>query len=104
MRTNIASTSCRVSSNNLTITIASPFAPLSDNCSSRSCALPSGKITVDSPANCTYSINGSSYQSSAVFSGLAGGDYSVTTKSATGCVSAAQLVLTRLSQMLNGNI
>ncbi|MBC5838543.1 T9SS type B sorting domain-containing protein [Flavobacterium muglaense] len=91
-RTNIASASCRVSSNNLAITVAaSPLRP-SVTTVQPSCALPSGKITVDSPANCTYSINGSTYQSNAVFSGLAGGDYSVTAKSATGCVSAAQLV------------
>lgn len=91
-RTNISSASCRVSSNNLTITVASsPLTP-SITTVQPSCALPTGTITVNSPANCTYSINGTTYQSSSVFSGLVGGDYSVTAKSTTGCISAAQLI------------
>jgi gliding motility-associated-like protein len=88
-RTNISSASCRVSSNTVTVTVAaSPLNP-SITTLQPSCALPTGTITVDSSRNTTYSIDGTNYQSSAVFSGLAGGDYSVTAKGTANCVSTA---------------
>ena len=89
---NIGSASCRVSSNSVAITVsASPLTP-SVTTVQPNCTLPTGTITVDSPAYCTYSIDGVNYQNSAVFDNLAGGDYSVTAKNSNGCISTAKLV------------
>ena len=54
-----------------------------------SCTVPTGTITVSAPtgAGLTYSINGTDFQSSPVFTGLAAGTYSVTTQSTGGCTS-----------------
>ncbi|MFM9027616.1 MAG: hypothetical protein ACKOQ6_06435, partial [Bacteroidota bacterium] len=55
------------------------------------CTQASGSITVSSPtgAGITYSINGSAFQSSTLFSNLVAGTYSVVAKNASGCVSNA---------------
>ncbi|MBN8836385.1 MAG: choice-of-anchor A family protein, partial [Sphingobacteriia bacterium] len=54
------------------------------------CATATGTITVTAPtgAGYTYSIDGTTYQSSTVFSGINAGSYNVTAKSGT-CVSIA---------------
>lgn len=54
------------------------------------CSLATGTITVNSPtaSGMTYSINGSTYtNTTGVFTTVATGTYSVTAKSATGCIS-----------------
>ncbi len=55
------------------------------------CTVATGTITVSSPigAGLTYSINGTAYQASPTFSGVAAGSYSVTVKNSAGCVSTA---------------
>jgi hypothetical protein len=54
------------------------------------CSLTTGTITISSPigTGLTYSVNGSVYQSSPIFSGLAANGYSVTVKNGT-CTSTA---------------
>ncbi len=54
------------------------------------CTVATGTITVTSPtgAGLTYSINGTTYQSSTIFSGLAPGSYNVTVKNSSGCISS----------------
>ncbi|MGC4041166.1 MAG: hypothetical protein QM710_10365 [Flavobacterium sp.] len=56
-----------------------------------SCTGTTGTITVTSPtgSGMTYSINGLNYSSSAVFSSVALGTYSVTAKNSSGCISPA---------------
>ncbi|QEC56098.1 T9SS type B sorting domain-containing protein [Flavisolibacter ginsenosidimutans] len=54
------------------------------------CVLATGSINVTSPApatGITYSVNGTTYQTSNNFTGLAPGAYSVTAKFPSGCVS-----------------
>ena len=55
------------------------------------CSIPSGSIKIISPiaAGYTYSINGSSYQTDTIFSGLSTGTYNVTVKNTDGCISTA---------------
>ena len=55
------------------------------------CSSSTGTISVQVPtgAGITYSINGISYQSSTVFSGLSAGTYHVTAKSSAGCESTS---------------
>ena len=59
------------------------------------CTTPTGTIVVSAPtgANLEYSINGTAYQTSATFSGLAPANYNVTVRNTTnGCVSSATTV------------
>lgn len=53
------------------------------------CTTPTGSITVTSPtgAGLTYSLDGTTFQSSNVFSGLAAGNYTVTVKNSAGCTA-----------------
>lgn len=53
------------------------------------CEIPVGSITVDSPtgAGYTYSINGTTYQSSTTFANLVPNNYTVYVKNSAGCVS-----------------
>ncbi|PKB17202.1 T9SS type B sorting domain-containing protein [Flavobacterium sp. 5] len=84
---NISSSNCRVFSNEITINVKSgPISPTVET-TQPNCDVPSGTITVTTPTGLLYSVDGVNYQSSMVFSGLAGGDYKVTSKSAS-CVSA----------------
>lgn len=84
---NIGSINCRVFSNEITINVKSgPISPTVET-TQPNCDVPSGTITVTAPAGLLYSVDGVNYQSSMVFSGLAGGDYKVTAKSSS-CVSS----------------
>ncbi|WP_264522313.1 T9SS type B sorting domain-containing protein [Flavobacterium sp. N1994] len=59
------------------------------------CAIPTGTIVVTAPtgANLEYSVNGTTYQTSVTFTGLATNNYNVTVRNTTnGCVSAATIV------------
>ncbi|WP_460969828.1 T9SS type A sorting domain-containing protein, partial [Pontibacter aydingkolensis] len=55
------------------------------------CTVATGSFTVTSPVGAiySYSINGTDFQASPTFSGLAPGTYNLTVKSTNGCVSAA---------------
>lgn len=84
---NISSASCRVVSNIISFkvnesTVAPTFTVVQPTCD-----LPTGTINITTTANTTYSIDGTNFQTSGVFSGLAGGDYNVTAKLNSGCVS-----------------
>ncbi|MFZ9299485.1 MAG: tandem-95 repeat protein [Chitinophagaceae bacterium] len=60
------------------------------NTTQPSCSVSTGEITIPSPlgSGLTYSIDGQTYQSSATFTGVVPGTYSVTVKNASGCVSS----------------
>lgn len=84
---NISSASCRVVSNIITFkvdesTIAPSFTTVQPTCD-----VLTGTINIVTNANTSYSIDGVNYQSSGIFSGLAGGDYNVTAKLASSCAS-----------------
>lgn len=53
------------------------------------CSIATGTITINSPTGtgCTYSINGTDFQATTIFSGLATGTYSVTVLNQFGCSS-----------------
>jgi gliding motility-associated-like protein len=59
----------------------------------QSCSQATGSITVTTVQGAQYSINGSTYQESNVFSNLAPGTYSVTIKSSAGCVSLPTIAI-----------
>lgn len=85
---NISSASCRVVSNIITFKVdESTVAPIFTTVQP-TCDVPTGTINIATMANTTYSIDGTNYQSSGIFSGLAGGDYNVTAKLASGCASS----------------
>ncbi|MBK9320614.1 MAG: hypothetical protein IPM91_18685 [Bacteroidetes bacterium] len=63
---------------------------------SGTCGLSNGTISAVGSGGSgalTYSINGVSYQSSGVFTGLASGTYTVSVKDATGCINAASVTV-----------
>jgi gliding motility-associated-like protein len=51
------------------------------------CTTPTGTITITNVTGATYSINGTNYQTSNIFSGLTSGSYNVSIKNAGGCIS-----------------
>jgi hypothetical protein len=90
-------TGCVSSGTSVTINAqpAIPVAPTASVTSQPTCLVSTGTITVTAPtgANINYSINGSTYQASGTFSGVAAGGYSVTAKNTTsGCVSSGTAV------------
>jgi gliding motility-associated-like protein len=85
---NISSSNCRIFSNEITIVVKSGSVTPTFTTVQPTCDLPSGTITITTAANTTYSIDGVNYQTSGVFSGLAGGDYNVTAKLNSGCASS----------------
>jgi hypothetical protein len=58
------------------------------------CTVATGTITVTSPtgADIQYSLNGGTYQASAIFAGLTPGDYTITAQVNGGCISAGETV------------
>ncbi|MFD2602072.1 T9SS type B sorting domain-containing protein [Flavobacterium suzhouense] len=60
-----------------------------------SCAQPIGSIIVNTPvgADLTYSINGIDFQSSTIFNNLAAGNYTVTVKNTSGCISTTSGII-----------
>ena len=76
-------------------TVPSIAAPTASASVQPTCTTPTGTILVSVPtgANFEYSINGTTYQTSTSFSGLAPGAYNVTVRNTTnGCVSTATAV------------
>ncbi len=63
-----------------------PAAPII-NIIQPSCITPTGTITFTSVSGATYSIDGTNYQASNIFSGLTPGTYNVSIKNAGGCIS-----------------
>ncbi|KFF06965.1 T9SS C-terminal target domain-containing protein [Flavobacterium reichenbachii] len=85
---NISSASCRVVSNTISFKVnESSIAPAFTTVQP-TCDVPTGTINITPAPNTTYSIDGTNYQTSGIFSGLAGGDYNVTAKLSTGCASS----------------
>ncbi|AWH84659.1 hypothetical protein HYN59_05780 [Flavobacterium album] len=52
-----------------------------------SCGVPTGSITVTTPAGLSYSIDGGAFQSSPTFTGVLTGNHSITVKNTAGCES-----------------
>ncbi|MFP9118972.1 T9SS type A sorting domain-containing protein, partial [Flavobacterium sp. RNTU_13] len=75
---------------------AAPAAPAAPTATTvqPTCSVTTGSITVTAPTGTgiTYSIDGTTYQASASFTGVAAGTYSVTAKNAAGCISTATSV------------
>jgi gliding motility-associated-like protein len=88
------STGCVSSATALTVNAVpgAPAAPTAGVTTQPACTTPTGTIVVTAPtgANIQYSVNGTTYQVSGTFSGLAPGSYNVTAQDmSTGCVSSA---------------
>ncbi len=66
-----------------------PAAPTASVTTEPTCALNTGTVTVTAPLGTgfTYSIDGTNYQTSPVFAGVAAGPVSVYVENATGCAS-----------------
>ncbi|MBO0952355.1 beta strand repeat-containing protein [Fibrella forsythiae] len=71
-----------------------PAAPTASVTSQPTCTNPAGTITITAPTGTglTYSIDGTTYSGTTVFSGVAPGSYSVTVRNSSGCTSAATVV------------
>jgi gliding motility-associated-like protein len=85
------SNGCQATSAPVTVTVnALPDAPAS-TVVQPTCTTATGTITVTAPLGTafTYSINGGTFQTSPVFSGLAAGTYTLIAKDALGCVGTS---------------
>ncbi|AOW08931.1 PKD-like domain-containing protein [Flavobacterium gilvum] len=82
-----------VNSSVVTITVnSSPIKPIASATKQPTCVVSTGTITVTSPtgAGLSYSIDGTNYSNtSGIFNSVPAGDYYVTAKNASGCVSVA---------------
>jgi|GEM_PF-1938349 len=56
------------------------------------CALTTGSIEVTSPTGLSYSIDGTNFQSTTTFAGLAPGSYTITAQDANGCTSVTAAI------------
>ena len=90
----VISGNCRDESNKINVKPSdlppvgiTPQAPQASAQQPQSCSQPTGSITVTAVQGAQYSINGTQYQQSNVFTGVAPGTYSVTVKNSAGCVS-----------------
>ncbi|MFN5333858.1 MAG: proprotein convertase P-domain-containing protein, partial [Bacteroidota bacterium] len=76
-------------SSSIDITVSPlPAAPIL-NITQPTCATPTGTITFTAVSGSTYSIDGTNYQASNIFSGLTPGNYNVRIKNSGGCVSVS---------------
>ncbi|MFN8264743.1 MAG: gliding motility-associated C-terminal domain-containing protein [Chitinophagaceae bacterium] len=74
---------------------ATPVAPTVSVTAQPTCTVATGTITITAPtgAGLTYSIDGTTYtNTTGVFSGVASGNYNVTVKNSSGCISTATAV------------
>ncbi|WP_291147825.1 T9SS sorting signal type C domain-containing protein [Flavobacterium sp. UBA7680] len=88
---------CSITSNSALLTVnPTPTAPTASVTTQPTCAVPTATITVSSPApaaGITYSIDGTTYNTTGIFSGVAtGSSYNVTTKNSSGCESPITVV------------
>ncbi|WP_375448141.1 beta strand repeat-containing protein [uncultured Fibrella sp.] len=76
-----------------------PVAPTASVTSQPTCTTPTGTITITAPTGTglLYSIDGTTYTSATVFSGVAPGSYSVTVRNSSGCISTATTVTVNAS-------
>jgi gliding motility-associated-like protein len=77
---NLADATCVTTSSSATVINAVPLPPAVPTASSTvqpTCATPSGTITIATQSGVEYSVNGTTYQSSNSFAGLAAGDYTL---------------------------
>ncbi|MFV8268708.1 T9SS type A sorting domain-containing protein [Flavobacterium sp. GT2N3] len=85
-----------ISTATVAVILSVPAAPIAATVTltQPTCLLATGTITVTAPTGTglTFSINGSTYQSSNIFTGLAVGSYSVTVNSG-GCISTATVAV-----------
>jgi gliding motility-associated-like protein len=73
-----------------------PVAPTATVTTQPTCSVPTGTITITAPvgAGLEYSINGTTYQTGLVFTGVAAGTYNVTVRNtATNCTSTATILV-----------
>ncbi len=84
---NISSASCRVVSNIISFKVNESTVVPTFTTVQPTCDVPTGTINITASASTTYSIDGTNYQASGIFSNLAGGDYNVTAKLSAGCAS-----------------
>jgi gliding motility-associated-like protein len=80
--------------NNMRVQASLPGS-VSGNITQPTCATPTGTITVTGPTGTgyTYSIDGTTFQASPVFAGLAPGSYTITVRNATGCSVTATITI-----------
>jgi len=81
-------TSSTATSNAIALSVSSLPAAPTVTTTQPTCSVPTGTIRVTAPlGGFTYSVNGTTYQSSPTFGGLAPNTYTVTVKNSSGCVS-----------------
>ncbi|WP_081663213.1 T9SS type B sorting domain-containing protein [Flavobacterium subsaxonicum] len=96
----ITSVTCRVVSNIITIVVnPAPNAPTVTT-TPADCATSNGSLTITAPAGNTYSIDGTNYVATTLFSNLPEGDYNVTAKNSSGCISAITIAHVELGGAL----
>jgi large repetitive protein len=97
LTTTNTTTGCISSATSLTVNpIPSVAAPTVSATAQPTCTVPTATILVTAPtgANLEYSVNGTTYQASATFTGLTPNNYNVTVRNTTnGCVSTATVVI-----------
>jgi gliding motility-associated-like protein len=98
---NISSASCRVVSNTITFKVNQSTVSPIVNTTQPTCEVPTGTINITESANTTYSIDGTNFQTSGTFSGLAGGDYNVVAKLNLGC--ASNPIVTHINSVATSN-
>ncbi|WP_461141430.1 hypothetical protein [Spirosoma pomorum] len=83
-----------------------PTTPTASVTSQPSCTVATGTITVSAPAGTgiTYSVNGTDYQSSTVFTGVSPGTYAVTVRNLSGCTSAATSLTVNAQPSINATL
>jgi gliding motility-associated-like protein len=89
----------------LTVTIdvqpATPAAPVvAGEVTQPTCDVATGSFSITAVEGLQYSLNGGAYASTTTFEGLSAGTYTVTARSASGCVSAATSVTINAVQEL----
>jgi gliding motility-associated-like protein len=95
---NTADTTCITSSGSV-ITITAiptpPAVPTSSSVTQPTCATPSGTIVINTQTGVTYSLNGTTYQASNSFAGLAPGTYTLFVRNTADptCVTSASAVI-----------
>ncbi|MFL9842984.1 T9SS type B sorting domain-containing protein [Flavobacterium rhizosphaerae] len=85
---------CTSVSGNIAINAVAPVAVATTTVTQPTCATPTGTIEVTAPTGTgyTYSIDGTNFQTGTTFSGLAEGNYTITTQNADGCTSVTGTV------------
>ncbi|MES2545595.1 MAG: T9SS type A sorting domain-containing protein [Bacteroidota bacterium] len=80
VRNTTDNTCTAMGANPVTLNLATPTTPTTASITQPSCAVPTGTIVVNAQAGVEYSVNGTTWQASATFSGLAPGTYTITVR------------------------